>query len=83
MVIRELEPMRIFAFSWGMRGEPIEPSSLTTARFTLEDAEGGTLLTAVEIGFEALARDPLAAMEDNCEGWDHELDDLLAYLAGG
>ncbi len=83
MVIRELEPQRVFAFTWGTRGQPIRSDNATTARFTLEDAEGGTLLTVVESGFEALAGDPLAAMEDNREGWDHELDDLLAYLNEG
>ena len=42
---------------------------------------GGTTLTVVESGFDALG-DPIARMEDNRGGWTSELDELVAYLEG-
>ncbi|HUG74346.1 MAG TPA: SRPBCC family protein [Acidimicrobiia bacterium] len=77
--IEEVDEPAVFAFTWGTPGEPITPQNSTTARFTLEEVDGGTLLTVVESGFADLA-DPADSMEDNRGGWDSELDELVAYL---
>ena len=53
-----------------------------TTVLTLEAIEGGTQLTVVESGFDTLST-PVESMESNRGGWDHELDELVAYLEGG
>ena len=42
----------------------------------------GTELTVVETGFENTS-DPAANLESHREGWDSELDKLVALLEGG
>jgi uncharacterized protein YndB with AHSA1/START domain len=79
--IEEVDEPAAFAFTWGTPGEPITPQNSTTARFTLEEVDDGTLLTVVESGFADL-EDPAASMEDNRGGWDSELGELVAYLEG-
>ena len=58
----------------------VEHSTVFT--FTLEPVPGGTRLTVVESGFEATS-DPAANLESHREGWDGELDKLVALLEGG
>jgi uncharacterized protein YndB with AHSA1/START domain len=84
--VERIEPMRLFSFRWHPGAvEPgydysREPTTLVT--FELADAEGGTLLTITETGFEQL---PLARREDartgNAEGWTHQLRLIEKYLA--
>lgn len=84
------EPTDRFAFTWGTPGEEIRADNSTTATFDLVDAEPsagsnahGTVLTVVETGFETLSPDATArraAMEDNAQGWNTELDQLVAHL---
>lgn len=81
IVIREVEPLSVFALTWGTPGEPIREDNSSTMRFTLEEAPAGTLLTVVETGFGAHS-DPAASMEDNRQGWDSELDQLVAFVEG-
>ena len=50
--------------------------------FTLEPVSNGTQLTVVETGFERTS-DPAANLESHREGWDGELDKLVALLEGG
>lgn len=59
-------------------------SEMTTVRFTLEDAPGGTKLTLVESGFENLptSRQP-HAREMNSEGWTEELGELTLFVETG
>jgi uncharacterized protein YndB with AHSA1/START domain len=79
--IEEVDEPAVFAFTWGTPNQPIAAQNSTTARFTLAEVDGGTLLTVVESGFADL-EDPEASMEDNRGGWDSELDELANYLAG-
>lgn len=88
------EPTDRFAFVWGTPGEELRPDNSTTATFDLVDAEpsalnggggdgAGTVLTVVETGFDNLSPDATAwraAMEDNAQGWNEELDQLVAHL---
>lgn len=80
--IESVEPQTRFAFTWGSPGEPIREDNATTATFTLADtADGGTVLTVVESGFATLSGDAAAqrrAMEDNAQGWNAEIDELVA-----
>lgn len=82
--VEELDPPRTITYRWGndhARPVELDPQHSTVFRFTLEPVDGGTRLTVVESGFQHLA-DPAASMEDNRAGWDHELDELVAYLEG-
>lgn len=51
----------------------------TVFTFTLESAGEGTELTVVESGFDATS-DPLGNLESHRQGWDGELDKLVALL---
>ena len=85
--IEELDEPRMIAYRWSndnaKAGDPAggEFSKSTVFRFTLEPIPTGTRLTVVETGFDTLS-DPAASMEGNRQGWDGELDELVAYLEG-
>ena len=78
--IEEIDAPRVFAFTWGSPGKPLEPTITTTARFTLAADETGTVLTVVETGFDRLT-DPAWSLDDHRGGWDFELDELVDFLA--
>lgn len=74
LLVETIEPMRLFAFRWhpfaidSSVDYSDEPMTLIT--FTLEAAEGGTMLTIVESGFDAIPMQRRAeAFEANAEGW--------------
>lgn len=82
--VEACDPQDRFAFTWAARpGAPLAADSSTTVDFTLADDGDGTLLTVVETGFDALAGDALAALEDHRGGWTSELDELTALVEGG
>lgn len=82
-----MDPERYFAFRWhpdavdltkDYSGEPT-----TLVEFTLEDVPGGTRLTVVESGFDALPpgrRDE--AFRSNSQGWDEQLQKIARYVEG-
>jgi uncharacterized protein YndB with AHSA1/START domain len=83
--VEQVEPMRLFSYRWhpfaidrsvDYSGEP-----MTLVTFELEPAEGGTLLTLTESGFDAL---PLGrrtdAFEANEEGWEAIVPLIGNYL---
>jgi uncharacterized protein YndB with AHSA1/START domain len=84
-VVERIEPMKLLSFRWhpfaidAAIDYSSEPMTLVT--FTLEPAEGGTLLTVVESGFDAL---PLArrsdAFEANDQGWALMLGVVQKYV---
>lgn len=73
--IEKMEPERLFSFRW--HPHAIDPNvdysaePTTLVEFTLEEAEGGVMLTIVESGFDRI---PLArraeAFAANNGGWD-------------
>jgi len=84
VAIVEFAPMTTVAYRWGNEGgapADLDSGATTVFRFTLGAIDGGTSLTVVESGFDALG-DPIARMEDNRGGWTSELDELVAYLEG-
>lgn len=84
VIITEIDPKTMVAYRWGNEGgvpTDLDSGATTVFRFTLTPIEGGTQLTVVETGFDALSN-PAVLMEDNRGGWTHELDELVAYLEG-
>src|SRR5204862_7781956 len=85
--VERMEPERLFSWRWHPgdvepgRDTSKEPTTLVV--FTLEDGDGGTLLTVVESGFEALPADARArARRLNDEGWTEQLRNVERYVSG-
>lgn len=84
--IERMEPERLFSFRWHPNAtDPDvdysgEPTTLVT--FTMEPVEGGTRLTIVESGFDALpAARRASAFAGNGEGWSAQLENIRHFLA--
>jgi uncharacterized protein YndB with AHSA1/START domain len=87
MWVETMEPERRFAFRWHPYAiEPhvdyaSEPTTLVT--FTLAEDAGGTRLTVVESGFDAIPEARRnAAFLSNTRGWEMQLERVQQYLAG-
>ena len=86
--IEALDEPHSVTYRWGnddALGSPpaeLDEATATVFTFTLEPAEGGTQLTVVESGFENTS-DPSGNLEAHREGWDGELDKLVALFEGG
>jgi uncharacterized protein YndB with AHSA1/START domain len=86
--IEAIDAPRSVTYRWGnddALGAP--PAELDVPRstvftFTLQPDAEGTALTVVESGFENTS-DPTANLEAHRNGWDDELDKLVALLEGG
>jgi uncharacterized protein YndB with AHSA1/START domain len=58
-----------------------EPTTLVV--FTLEEVDGGTLLTVIESGFDRIpASRRIKAFEMNSKGWAAQMDNVKRYLGG-
>ena len=84
--VEAIEPERRFAFRWHPSAvDPQadyskEPTTLVT--FTLDEVAGGTRLTVVESGFDALPESRrLTALKGNTKGWENQLHRIQQYLA--
>jgi len=84
--IEAMEPERFFSFRWHPYAvEPgvdytAEPTTLVS--FTLEDTAGGTLLTIIESGFDAIPESRRAkAFSMNSGGWTAQAENLRKFLA--
>jgi uncharacterized protein YndB with AHSA1/START domain len=86
--IEAVDAPRMVSYRWGNddaaeeRPDTLENDRSTVFTFTLEAVPNGTQLTVVETGFEHTS-DPTANLESHREGWDGELDKLVALLEGG
>ncbi|MDQ1642163.1 MAG: hypothetical protein QOJ90_1514 [Actinomycetota bacterium] len=81
LAIQVVDPMSVFAYSWGINGAPEGDPRRTYVEFALEPTAGGTRLTVTESGFAQLPDEWLEkSYEGNTEGWRAELDELVAYL---
>ena len=86
--VEAIDEPRMVSYRWGnddALGEleaEVDPEHSTVFTFTLESVPDGTELTVVETGFETTS-DPAANLESHREGWDSELDKLVALLEGG
>ena len=88
MTVERIEPERLFSFRWHPNALDLavdysaEPTTLI--EFKLQDAEGGTLLTLVESGFERLSPDRLeSAYRGNEKGWAQQMEAIARYVAEG
>jgi len=86
IVVDRIEPERLFSFRW--HPFAIEPDvdysaePMTLVAFTLEEAEGGVLLTVVESGFDRIPLERRArAFAANEGGWAIQMTLIEAYLA--
>ena len=83
--IERMDPGRLFSFRWhpyavdpdaDYSGEPT-----TLVVFELEDAPNGTLLTAVESGFDGIpAARRAEAYEMHVQGWAGQMKSIAEYL---
>lgn len=88
MLIERIEPQRRVTFRWHPYpiGDDVDPASepMTLVAFELEEAEGGTLLTISESGFDQV---PLArraeAFTSNEQGWSIQVKLIEKYLMRG
>lgn len=86
IVIEQIVPERLFSYRWhpGAVDPKIDYSAepTTLVEFTLEDAEGGILLTVTESGFDKI---PIArrasAFKSNDQGWSGQMILIQKYLA--
>jgi len=83
--VERVEPMTILSYRWHPFAIDTavdysnEPMTLVT--FTLESAEGGTMLTIVESGFDAIPLERrVDAFEANEEGWAMQLQLIEKHL---
>ncbi len=83
--VEKVEPQSAFSFRWArpVEGEPREGNS-TLVELTLAAEGDRTRLRVVESGFRELAwpeEEKATYAEGNSRGWDHELGELVEYVA--
>lgn len=84
--IETMEPERLFSFRWHPyaveEGVDYAAEPTTLVSFTLEDVAGGTRLTIVESGFEAIPESRRAkAFSMNSSGWAGQAENIRKFLA--
>lgn len=81
IAIKVVDPMSVFAYTWGVNGAVEGDPRQTYVEFTLVPTEVGTRLTVTESGFAQLPDEWLEqSYEGNAKGWQSELDKLPLYL---
>jgi uncharacterized protein YndB with AHSA1/START domain len=85
ITIEKMEPERLFSWRWHpgeidpKRDYSNDPTTLVV--FTLEEAEGGTLLTVVESGFDKVPSAYRAtAFRSNDGGWAEQMTNLERHV---
>lgn len=85
VVVQKMEPERLFSFHW--HPYAVDPDrdysreAPTLVEFTLEEADGGTLLTVVESGFDRVpAERREEAFRMNSGGWDQQMVNIARYV---
>ncbi len=85
MVIERIEPETLFSYQW--HPYPKDPDAdysketMTLVVFTLEPAQGGTLLRVVESGFDQIpAHRRAEAFRANEGGWAGQMKNIAQYL---
>lgn len=83
--IERMEPERYLSYRWPHTkpGEDPAGKPTTQVEFHLEPVEGGTRLTVVESGFEAIPADRRAEiLRGNEEGWALQAKSIERHVAG-
>jgi uncharacterized protein YndB with AHSA1/START domain len=83
--IERIEPEKLFSYRWHPYaidpGNDYSQEPTTLVEFTLQDHEDGTLVTIVESGFDHIpVSRRLEAYRMNSGGWDHQIENLTAYV---
>lgn len=83
--VQEMQPEHLFTWRWhpGARDAAVnyENEPTTLVAFKLVEAEGGTLLTITESGFDAISLARRAKVfGENCRGWDGQIENLERYV---
>jgi len=85
ITIEKMEPERLFSWRWhphavdAKRDYSKDPTTLVV--FTLEEEEGGTLLTVVESGFDKVPSAYRAtAFRSNRDGWTEQLKSIERHV---
>ena len=81
-----IEPQERFAYRWHPYAVDMDKDysseAMTLVEFLLEPREGGTLVTVVESGFDALPPERISeAFRMNERGWAEQLDNIAAHVA--
>ncbi len=84
-VTEQMEPERLFVFSWPPSA--VDPDTeypaeaKVTCEFRLEPTETGTRFTITETGFRHFPEAKrLEVLRSNTEGWDHQAKNVAAYV---
>ncbi|HKO17019.1 MAG TPA: SRPBCC family protein [Gemmatimonadaceae bacterium] len=85
--IEAMEPERLFSFRWHPyaieEGVDYAAEPTTLVSFTLEDVAGGTRLSIVESGFDAIPASRRAkAFGMNASGWAAQAENIRKFLTG-
>ena len=87
-VVQQMEPERLFSFTW--HPYAIDPEvdystePPTLVEFTLEKTAAGTLLSVTESGFDKIpAHRRAEALRRNDSGWTEQTKNIEKYLARG
>lgn len=85
--VERVEPERLFSWRWHPYAvEPeVDYSSepTTLVEFTLEEVQGGTMLTVVESGFDRIpAARRAKAFEMNDGGWAEQMKNIERHVGG-
>jgi len=88
LVVEQMEPERLLAWRWHPNavdsGHDYSSEPPTLVVFELADADGGTLLTVTESGFDALPAERRAeAYRGNEGGWEAQMENIARHLANG
>jgi uncharacterized protein YndB with AHSA1/START domain len=87
-LIVKVDPPRAFSYRWASAYPDVvaTPDNSTLVEFTLEPADGGTVLRVVESGFDAIqipaARLESAGFESHSQGWSGVIEKVGAYAEG-
>lgn len=87
LTIEQIDAERLFSYRWHPYG--IDPNidysaePMTLVEFRLEAANGGTLLTVVESGFDQIpAARRAEAYRMNSGGWDAQVENIQRHVSG-
>jgi uncharacterized protein YndB with AHSA1/START domain len=81
VTVDRVEPERLIAWRWVPGNGDAEGEQTTLVSFELDDVDGGTRLTMIESGFDALPPERYEdAYRGNTGGWNTQLQNLREYL---
>jgi uncharacterized protein YndB with AHSA1/START domain len=84
-VVQEIEPERLFSFTWHPYAvdpkQDYSDEASTLVEFTLQSSPTGTLLRVVESGFDKLpSRRRLEAFWMNDSGWGQQVQNIAGHV---